>query len=114
MGKHRTAEMRLSELQAQIISLQIKAKKDEISNNPQVMAIDAEIADLNNEALKWKRWQKDADQKIIDFSSRVAEWEARKESASDWLENYRAESDDLKSRRNDVAETALEEMQAEM
>tara|TARA_R110000824_G_scaffold93721_2_gene226617 strand:- start:1744 stop:2094 length:351 start_codon:yes stop_codon:yes gene_type:complete len=113
MGKHRTADQRLAELQAQMVSLQIKAKKDEIASNPEVQAIDAEILDLNNSALKWKRWQKDADQKILDFESRVREWETRQDSASDWLENYKAELEDLKARRNDVAEQALKEMEAE-
>jgi predicted nucleic acid-binding Zn-ribbon protein len=113
MGKHRTADERLAELQAQMVSLQIKAKKDEIAQNPEIKEIDAEIADLNNSALKWKRWQKDADQKIVDFQNRVTEWESRKDSASDWLDGYKAELEDLKARRDTVAEQALEEMEAE-
>lgn len=113
MGKHRTPDQRLAELQAQMVSLQIKAKKAEIAENPEIQEIDTEISDLNNTALKWKRWQKDADQKIVDFQNRVNEWEARKDSASDWLEGYKAELEDLKARRDDVAEQALKEMEAE-
>jgi predicted nucleic acid-binding Zn-ribbon protein len=62
---------------------------------------------LNKSALKWKRWAKDADQKIVDFENRVSEWEHRRDEASGWLDNYSDELTDLKSRRDEAAKEAL-------
>jgi arylsulfatase A-like enzyme len=110
MGKHRTAGERLEALQSQILSLQIKAQRDEISKNPKVMEVNEKINSLNNLALKWKRWQKDADQKISDFTARVAEWEHRKESAEEWLEEYAETLSELKAQREEISEQALKEL----
>jgi len=112
MGKHRPVESRIAELQAQMVSLQLKANKEAVANNPEVAKIDSQISQLNKDALKWKRWQSDADQKIEDFKARVSEWESRRDSASEWMENYKAELKDLKNRRDEVATQALEEMEA--
>ena len=107
MGKHRTIDTRLQELQAQMVALQVKANKDAVAQNPTVRSIDGEIDDLNKSALKWKRWAKDADQKIVDFENRVSEWEHRRDEASGWLDNYSDALTDLKSRRDEAAKEAL-------
>ena len=103
MAKHRPLETRMTELQAQMASLQAQANKAEVDAHPGVQALDAEIDSLNKKALKWKRWQKDADKKVRDFQARVAEWENRGEEADAWLSDYKAELDDLKAKRNLVA-----------
>ena len=61
MAKHRPLETRMAELQAQMASLQAQANKAQVDAHPEVQALDAEIDSLNKKALKWKRWQKDAD-----------------------------------------------------
>ena len=103
MAKHRPLELRMSELQAQMASLQAQANKAEIDQHPEVVALDAEIDSLNKKALKWKRWQKDADKKVRDFQARVSEWESRGEEADAWLSEYKADLQDLKEKRNLVA-----------
>ena len=53
--------------------------------------------------MKWKRWSKDAQQKIVDFQKRVAEWELRDEQAEEWLAQYKKDLASLKEERNLVA-----------
>ena len=103
MAKHRPINERMAELQAQMVALQTKQNKDTVNADPKVKAIDAEIHALNNDALKWKRWSKDAEQKIVDFQNRVSEWENRGEKADAWLSQYKADLSELKEKRNLVA-----------
>ena len=110
MGNHRPINERMEALQSQMATLQAKANKDAVDADPKVQTIDAEIHDLNNEALKWKRWAKDAEQKIEDFQARVAEWENRQESADDWLIQYKEDLASLKERRNLVAQEVAKGM----
>ena len=69
MAKHRPISERMEALQAQMVALQTKQNKEAVDADPQVQAVDAQIHALNNEALQWKRWSKDAQQKIVDFKS---------------------------------------------
>ena len=103
MAKHRPIETRMAELQAQMNALQAQKNKAQVTAHPKVQAIDAEINELNKKALKWKRWQKDADKKVRDFQARVAEWQNRGEEADAWLSDYKADLDELKAKRNLVA-----------
>ena len=103
MAKHRPITERLEALQSQMVALHAKQNKEAVNADPKVIAIDAEIHALNNDALKWKRWAKDAEQKIEDFQQRVAEWENRQESATDWLTQYKEDLGSLKQKRNLVA-----------
>lgn len=103
MAKHRPITERMEALQNQMVALQTKANKDAVNLDPKVQAMDAKIQDLNNQALKWKRWSKDAEQKIVDFQNRVSEWESRQESADDWLAQYKNDLSSLKEERNLVA-----------
>jgi len=103
MTAHRPIETRMAELQAQMVALTVKQNKDKVNADPRVTALDADIDSLNVTALKWKRWEKDAEKKVRDFQARVAEWEARGEQADSWLANYKAELSDLKATRNLVA-----------
>ena len=66
MAKHRPISERMEALQAQMVALQTKQNKEAVDADPQVQAVDAQIHALNNEALKWKRWSKDAQQKIVE------------------------------------------------
>ena len=103
MAKHRPISERMEALQAQMLALQTKQNKDAVNADPKVQAVDARINALNIDALKWKRWQKDAEQKIVDFQNRVTEWETRQESADDWLAQYKKDLASLKEERNLVA-----------
>ena len=103
MAKHRPISERIEALQAQMVALQTKSNKEAVDADPQVQAVDAKIHALNNEALKWKRWSKDAEQKITDFQKRVADWENRQNSADDWLAQYKTDLASLKEERNLVA-----------
>ena len=103
MAKHRPINERMAELQAQMVALQTKQNKEAVNADPKVKAIDSEINDLNNQALKWKRWSKDAEQKIVDFQKRVADWENRSEQADSWLAQYKSDLQELKEKRNLVA-----------
>ena len=103
MTAHRPIQDRMAELQAQMVALQVKQNKDKVNASPKVVAIDADIDSLNVTALKWKRWEKDAEKKVRDFMARVSEWENRGEQAESWLANYKQELLDLKESRNLVA-----------
>ena len=103
MTAHRPITERMAELQAQMVALTVKQNKDKVNANPQVQAFDAQIDALNNTALKWKRWEKDAEKKVRDFEARVSEWVERGEQAESWLANYKQELLDLKESRNLVA-----------
>lgn len=100
MGKHRPIEDRIAAVQAQMASLQAKANKEEVNNDPRIQEIDGKINDLNKTALKWKRWAKDAEQKVQDFQNRVTEWEKRGEKSEEWMSQYREDLAELKSERN--------------
>lgn len=103
MTAHRPIQTRMAELQAQMVALQVKQNKDKVNADPKVLAIDADIDSLNVTALKWKRWEKDAEKKVRDFQARVAEWQTRGNDAEEWLANYKAELSDLKETRALVA-----------
>ena len=103
MTKHRPVEERMAELQAQMVALTVKKNKALVNADPKVLAIDTQIDSLNNQALKWKRWEKDAEKKVRDFQARVSEWEARGEDAEAWLSQYKQTLAALKEKRNLVA-----------
>lgn len=103
MTAHRPISERMAELQQQMVALQVKQNKDKVNADPKVVAIDADIDSLNVTALKWKRWEKDAEKKVRDFQARVAEWQQRGEDAEEWLANYKSELADLKESRALVA-----------
>jgi len=103
MAQHRPIQDRMADLQAQMVALQAKQNKEAVNADPKVQAIDAEIHALNLDALKWKRWSKDAEQKAADFQARVNEWLWRGEEAASWLDEYRNDVAKLKEKRNLVA-----------
>tara|TARA_R110000824_G_scaffold59289_1_gene159330 strand:- start:218 stop:550 length:333 start_codon:yes stop_codon:yes gene_type:complete len=103
MTAHRPIETRMAELQAQMVALTVKQNKDIVNAHPEVIVFDAQIEALNNTALKWKRWEKDAEKKVRDFQARVAEWQGRGEDAEEWLANYKSELAVLKEQRALVA-----------
>ena len=103
MAQHRPIQDRMADLQAQMVALQAKQNKEAVNADPKVQAIVAEIHALNLDALKWKRWSKDAEQKAADFQARVSEWQWRGEEAASWLDEYRNDVAKLKEKRNLVA-----------
>ena len=103
MTAHRPIQTRMAELQAQMVALQVKQNKDKVNASPKVVAIDADIDALNVTALKWKRWEKDAEKKVRDFMARVSEWENRGEQAESWLAQYKNDLARLKEKRSLIA-----------
>ena len=103
MAQHRPIEERMAELQAQMSALQAKQNKKQINADPKVKAVDKKIDELNKSALKWKRWNKEAEQKVSDFEARVAEWVSRGEQADAWLAQYQQDLAALKEERNLIA-----------
>ena len=103
MTAHRPIQTRMAELQAQMVALQVKQNKDKVNASPKVVAIDADIDALNVTALKWKRWEKDAEKKVRDFLARVSEWENRGEQAESWLAQYKNDLARLKEKRSLIA-----------
>ena len=103
MAQHRPIQERMAELQAQMSALQAKQNKKQINADPKVKAVDKKIDELNKSALKWKRWNKEAEQKVSDFEARVAEWVSRGEQADAWLAQYQKDLATLKEERNIIA-----------
>ena len=102
MGAHATTQELIARANEQIARLTAKANADAISQLPQVMAFDKQIAELNNDALKWKRWSAEAQSKIVAFEKRVNEWIERDEQSDEWLADYKVNIADLKKRREAV------------
>ena len=102
MGAHATTQELIARANEQIARLTAKANADAISQLPQVMAFDKQIAELNNDALKWKRWSAEAQSKIVAFTRRVNEWIERDEQSDEWLADYKVNIADLKKRREAV------------
>ena len=110
MGKHRTIDDRMEALQNQMLQLQAKSRKEEVSADPRVQEIDAEINELNKEALKGKRWGPEWETKVEDFEKRVATWISRGEKADAWLAQYKEDMSALKEKRNLTAAEVAKEM----
>lgn len=113
MGKHRTPEERLKEARLKVEALEAKANRRVLAKDPQVAALDKEIAALNQNALKWKRWEKEADEKIQNFKDRVSTWEERKIQASGFMDDYRKTLADLKQERESALKEALKTLESE-
>jgi chromosome segregation ATPase len=110
MGAHATTEELIARAQEQIARLTAKANADAISQLPQVKAFDTQIAELNNNALKWKRWGTEASSKIVSFQKRVDEWIERGNKADAWLADYKVELADLKKQREAIVMAEVSKM----
>jgi hypothetical protein len=110
MGAHATTQELIARANEQIIRLQAKANAEAISQLPEVMAFDKQIAELNNDALKWKRWATEATSKIVAFEKRVAEWKDRDAQSAQWLDNYKVEVADLKKQREAIVMAEAKKM----
>ena len=110
MGAHATTQELIARANEQILRLQAKANADAISQLPEVMAFDKQIAELNNDALKWKRWATEATSKIVAFEKRVAEWQDRDAQSAQWLDNYKVEVADLKKQREAIVMAEAKKM----
>ena len=110
MGAHATTEELIARAQADIARLQAKANADAISETPQVKAIDKQIAELNNDALKWKRWGSESVSKIRSFQARVDEWVERGNKADSWLADYKVDLADLKKQREAIVMAEVSKM----
>ena len=110
MGAHATTQELIARANEQIARLTAKANADAISQLPQVMAFDKQIAELNNDALKWKRWATEAQSKIVAFEKRVTEWIERDAQSDAWLADYKVDIADLKKRRDAVVMAEAKKM----
>lgn len=110
MGAHATTQELIARAQADLARLTAKANADVISQTPQVVAIDIQIAELNNDALKWKRWGTEASSKIVSFQKRVEEWVERGGKAEMWLADYKVEMADLKKQREAIVMAEVSKM----
>lgn len=99
MGAHATTQELIARANEQLTRLTAKANASAISQLPEVQAFDKQIAELNNDALKWKRWSAEAESKIVSFQARVSQWLKREEQSEEWLSNYRVDIADLKEQR---------------
>jgi len=102
MSKHATSQELIARANETIARLTAKVNADAISQLPQVQAFDKQIAELNNDALKWKRWSAEAQSKIVSFQARVDEWITRDNLSEDWLADYKVTIADLKKQREAV------------
>ena len=110
MAKHRPLSERIAEAQAQILALHAKENKQVINADPAVQAVDGEIAELNRTNAKWKRWAKDAEDKVVNFIARADEWKTRGAEADSAMEAYHTDLDALRAKRQDAIEAATKSL----
>ena len=114
MTKHRPIEERLAALQQQMEALQVKANAKALANNPEVQDIDSRIKVLNANALKYKRWSKEAAEKVANFEARANEWGLRGQEADEYLAQYNTELKALRDERVAILKSlAAEETEAQ-
>ena len=109
MGKHRSVDVRIAEVQAHLASLQAKAAKEVVSQDPRVQSIDADIKRLRTANLKWNRWATEGEDQAENFRSRADEWDARVQEAKAELDSSNAQLKALQEQRKAlVMEVAAE------
>ena len=110
MAQHRPISERIAEAQRQILTLQAKENKQAINADPGVKLVDTAIAELNRTNAKWKRWSKDAEDKVENFMARADEWRTRGAEADTAMEAYHTDLDALKVKRQDAIEAATKSL----
>tara|TARA_R110000744_G_scaffold221932_1_gene340909 strand:- start:227 stop:574 length:348 start_codon:yes stop_codon:yes gene_type:complete len=112
MAQHRPVNDRIAETLAQLATLQAKANKEAVNEDSRIVAIDQEIVAINNSMLKFNRWNTEWEQKVEDFTARVAEWKLRGQEASAKIKEANISLASLKeSRRALSIEVSQEIMQ---
>ena len=110
MAKHRPVNQRIAETMAHLASLQAKANKEAVNDDPRIGEIDNRIREINNSMLKYNRWASEWETKVEDFEKRVATWISRGEKADAWLAQYKEDMSALKEKRNLTAAEVAKEM----
>jgi len=110
MAQHRPLSERIAEAQSHILTLQAKENKQAINADPGVKIVDTAIAELNRTNAKWKRWAKEAEDKVENFMARADEWRTRGAEADSALEDYSKELAVLKTRRHDAVTAATQSL----
>ena len=113
MTKHRPVADRIAETQAQLAALVAKANKEQINSNPDVVALDKEIKDIQVSMLKFNRWASEGEEKIANFEARVIEWKARLATAKEKRSEATAKIEALREKRKALAETLASEIGTE-
>ena len=80
-NKHRPINQRILETQAQLAALVAKQAKEQVSQDPQIQALDERIKDLNSQVIKLNRWENEATEKYQHFINRAEAWQAKGDSA---------------------------------
>ena len=113
MGKHRPVSDRIAEAQAQLASLMAKAAKAEISQSPEIQAIDKEIKEIQVSTLKYNRWASEGAEKVENFRLRAVQWEQRLEEAVAKRDAANKQLTALRAKRKALAEKLASEMQVD-
>ena len=113
MGKHRPVSDRIAEAQAQLAALMAKAAKAEISQSPEIQAIDKEIKEIQVSTLKFNRRASEGAEKVENFRRRAAEWEQRLEEATQKRDEANKKLTALRNKRKALAEKLASEMQVD-
>jgi len=113
MTKHRPVHDRIAETQAQLAQLIAKANKEQINTNPEVVALDTEIKNIQTSMLKYNRWASEGEEKIANFEARVIEWKGRLSTAKAKRKEASTQIEALREKRKALAETLASEIGTE-
>ncbi len=83
MANHRSIEERLEALRLQEARLLKLQAKQELKSHPVIEGLQARIVSVNNNNLKYQRWENEWVEKVANFQQRVAEWQERGKVAKD-------------------------------
>ena len=110
MTKHRPVADRIAETQAQLSALIAKANKEQINSNPEVVALDKEIKDIQTSMLKYNRWASEGEEKIANFEARVVEWKGRLATAKQKRKEASTKIEALREKRKALADSLASEI----
>ena len=111
MGKHRPVSDRIAEAQAQLAALMAKAAKSQISDSPEIQAIDKEIKTIQTSMLKYNRWATEGEEKVANFLRRAEEWKQRIVEANDKRSEANKQLTALRDKRKALAETLAQSIE---
>ena len=80
---HRSIAERLEALRLQEARLLKLQAKKELKSHPVIEGLQNRIVSINNNNLKYQRWENEWVEKVANFQQRVAEWQERGKVAKD-------------------------------
>tara|TARA_R110002012_G_scaffold313697_2_gene525501 strand:- start:5823 stop:6206 length:384 start_codon:yes stop_codon:yes gene_type:complete len=80
---HRTIEERLEALKLQQERLIRIQAKQALKDHPTIDHLQRRLVEINNNNLKYQRWETEWEDKVANFNQRVSEWVARGEQAQE-------------------------------